>query len=181
MEAKDIITAAIATLALIVSFVSLWRAFLADRRSWKLGFEQDRQDMINLFLENELAEEARLRKLTQLRTQVADSSSISNDLDQYIVVMELYIVTLRIMLRRLEEVPSSIEASVGLKALRGIGEQHKRYASYWDNHVTEFVQAAHRITALEVALRPSRRFKRGRGSKTTDGRGEARTNGSTNG
>ena len=157
MEAKDIITATVASLALIVTCISLWRAIRADRRSSILEFEQQRQNVINLFLENKLAEEARVQRLTKLREQVPSASYVSESVDRSIGTFELTISDIESIQDRLEGIPppstlGSSAASFALKTLRGLANRYKTYAQTWDNDIAEYVQEVQTITDLETRL-----------------------------
>jgi|SRR5215203_2747431 len=155
MVAKDIITAAIASSALIISFISLWRAIRADRRSSKVAFEQKRQEVLELFLENQLSQEARVRKLSQLWAQTPDTSHVNDTLDHFIGGFEATVSNIKYLQEQLREIPSSTldsESGVALERLLGTGKQQKTYAPHWDNFVDEFIEAAQKLTALESAL-----------------------------
>ena len=155
MVAKDIITAAIASSALIISFISLWRAIRADRRSSKVAFEQKKQEVLELFLENQLSQEARVRKLSQLWAQTPDTSHVNDTLDHFIGGFEATVSNIKYLQEQLREIPSSTldsESGVALERLLGTGKQQKTYAPHWDNFVDEFIEAAQKLTALESAL-----------------------------
>src|SRR5215208_223919 len=155
MEAKDIITLTISSLALIVSFTSLWRAILADRQSSKVAFEQQRHEALELFLENQLSHEARLRKLSQLRAQVPASSYARDDLDHFVAFFENFVSYLEHRQEQLRELPPSTLGSkysdvVGVWLSEG--RQQKMYAAAWNRLVAEYIPMVHEIVAQEAGI-----------------------------
>jgi hypothetical protein len=154
MEVKDIVTLTIATLALIVSFTSLWRAIRADRQSSKVAFEQKRQEAVELGLENQLSHEARLRKLSQLRAQVPASSYVNDSLDSFIDNFAKVAANRDYIQQGLRELPSvrlDSESAVALERFLGTNKQEKAYMPTWDRLVAEYIRQANEIMAIEAA------------------------------